>query len=56
MAKIELHILNPEQFDTLQKIRDFVTGRGAEVLHHAIGEACGWVRQGIIEQLGGANA
>ena len=36
MAKIELHILNPEQFDTLQKVRDFVTGRGAEALHYAI--------------------
>ena len=36
MTKIELNILNPEQFDTLQKIRDFVTGSGAAALHYAI--------------------
>ena len=37
MAEIELDILNPEQFETLQKIQDFVTGEGVEVLHYAIG-------------------
>jgi len=37
--KIELEILNSEKFQTLQKIRDFVTGDGAKALHYAIGEA-----------------
>jgi len=39
MAKIELDILNPEKFKTLEEIRDFVTGEGAVALHYAIGEA-----------------
>ena len=38
-AKIELEILNPAQFKTLQEIRDFVTGDGASVLRFAIGGA-----------------
>ena len=38
-AKIELDILNPEKFKTLQEIRDFVTGDGASALHYAIYKA-----------------
>jgi len=39
MAKIELSILNPEQFQTLQKMRDFFTGNGAVAMYYAISEA-----------------
>ena len=35
-TKIELEILNPEKFQTLQQIRDFITGDGAKALHYAI--------------------
>ena len=35
-TEIELEILNPEKFQTLQEIRDFVTGDGASALHFAI--------------------
>ena len=38
-TKIELGILNPKQFQTLQEIRDFVTGDGAKALHFAIYKA-----------------
>lgn len=37
--KFELEILNPEKFQTLQKIRDFVTGDGARALHFAVYKA-----------------
>ena len=35
-TKIELEILDPEKFQTLQEVRDFVTGEGARALHSAI--------------------
>ena len=38
-AEIELQILKPEKFQTLQEIRDFVTGDGARALHFAIRKA-----------------
>ena len=36
-TEIELETLNPEKFQTLQEIRDFVTGEGASALRFAIG-------------------
>ena len=38
-AEIELQILNPEKFQTLQAIRDFLTGDGARALRFAIYKA-----------------
>ncbi len=38
-TEIELRILNPAKFQTLQAIRDFVTGDGARALRYAIDRA-----------------
>jgi len=38
-TRIELDILNPEKFQTLQEIRDFITGDGSKARRFAIGGA-----------------
>ena len=37
-TELTLEILNPEHFQTIQEIRDFVTGEGARALSYAIGQ------------------
>ncbi len=48
-TKIELEILNPEKFQTLQKIRDFVTGDGAKALRYALVDEVWRLRAIVLE-------